>query len=492
MSETQFKTLNLSDVILRALEVLNYAQPTQVQKEVIPSLLHKKDIIVKSQTGSGKTAAFGIPVCELVEWEERAPQALILTPTRELALQIKEDLFNIGRFKRLKVESIFGRSSFEAQERNLRQRTHIVVATPGRLLDHIQRGTIDLSKIKTVIIDEADEMLAMGFIDQIEKVMESLPSHRQTALFSATMPKEIKKLAEYYLNEPAFIEVKTENTVEDRILQQHYNVNNEAKIQVLKDVLVVENPNSSIIFCNTKVAVEEVADELDALGAKVDTLHGGMEQRHRTKVIQDFKHGYFRYLVATDVAARGLDIADIALVVNYDLPDNPETYVHRIGRTARFDNHGKAVSFVNQYDAQRFNDIMLKQDNVLVELKRPSDSLVESRKEAFEGKQNRKAKIRKEKGHDFKEEIMKLHINAGKKTKMRPGDVVGALCNIPGMTADDIGVIALLEVSTFVEILNGKGSEVLKELQTMPIKGRVRRVNKANETEYERDLKENS
>lgn len=492
MTTNKFNELNLSEEILRAIEVLGYTEPTQVQEEVIPFLLHGQDIIVKSQTGSGKTAAFAIPVCELVEWEQRRPQALILTPTRELALQIQEDIFNIGRFKRLKVEAVFGRSSFEIQTRNLNQRTHVVVATPGRLLDHIERGTIDLSQIKTVIIDEADEMLAMGFIEQIEKVLAALPSNTVNGLFSATMPKAIKGLADYYLLEPQYIEVQTENKVEERILQQYYYVDNDEKINLLRDVLIVDNPDSSIIFCNTKVAVEEVADALYDLGVKSDTLHGGMEQRDRTKVINDFKHGYFRYLVATDVAARGLDIADIALVINYDLPDKAESYVHRIGRTARFENHGKAISLVSEYDGKRLEPIMEKQDHSLQKLNRPSSSLVEDRQASFEAKQDRQPKIKKAKGHDFKDEIMKLHINAGKKTKMRAGDVVGALCNIEGMTATDIGVISILDVSTFVEILNGKGNKVLKALQEMPIKGRIRRVNKANETTYERDLKNNS
>lgn len=484
-----FENFDLSNEILRAIKVLGYNEPTQVQQDVIPQLLEGKDLIVKSQTGSGKTAAFAIPVCQMVEWEQRRPQALILTPTRELALQIQEDIFNIGRFKRIKVEAIFGRSSFEGQERNLNQRTHVVVATPGRLLDHISRGTIDLSQIKSVVIDEADEMMAMGFIDQIEDIMRELPTEKRMTMFSATMPAEIKRLSEDYLFAPEYIEVQTENQTKDRILQQYYQVENEEKISLLRDVLILDNPDSSIIFCNTKAAVEEVADALYDLGVRVETLHGGMEQRDRTKVINDFKHGYFRYLVATDVAARGLDIADIALVVNFDLPGNPESYIHRIGRTARFEKLGKAVSFVNRYDGKRLNEVRELNGVEIQRLEVPSRSIVEDRLSSFEAKQSRKPKMKQAKGHEFKQEIMKLHINAGKKTKMRAGDVVGALCNIEGITAEDIGVISIVDVSTFVEILNGKGNFVLKALQDMPIKGRKRNVNKANETAYERDLK---
>lgn len=484
-----FKQFQLSKEIIGAIEKLGYNEPTTVQTEVIPALLEGKNLIVKSQTGSGKTAAFAIPICERVQWEERKPQVLVLTPTRELASQIQQDIFNIGRYKRLKVEAIFGRSSYERQAYNLKQRTHVVVATPGRLIDHMTQKTIDLSMINTVIIDESDEMLAMGFIEQIENVMKVVPPTATLALFSATMPAEIKTLATRYLKNPQLIEVKSENKVTQRIKQQYYEIPYDEKITVLEDVLTVVNPESSIIFCNTRAAVEEIAEALEALEIEVETLHGGMEQRHRTAVINDFKHGYFRYLVATDVAARGLDIADIALVVNFDLPENVESYVHRIGRTARFENDGHAISFVSSSDYRYLNPIQAMMDDTLVAIERPTQEEVLDGQAAFKTTQQTKMKLKKEKGHDFKEEIMKLHINAGKKTKMRAGDVVGALCNIEGMTGADIGVISLLDVSTFVEILNSKGEMVLAALQDFPIKGRIRRVSKANETTYESDLK---
>lgn len=486
---SSFKQFQLSKEIIGAIEKLGYSEPTTVQTEVIPALLAGENLIVKSQTGSGKTAAFAIPICERVQWEERKPQVLVLTPTRELASQIQQDIFNIGRYKRLKVEAIFGRSSYERQAYNLKQRTHVVVATPGRLIDHMTQKTIDLSMINTVIIDESDEMLAMGFIEQIENVMKVVPSTATLALFSATMPAEIKTLATRYLKNPQLIEVKSENKVTARIKQQYYEIPYDEKITVLEDVLTVVNPESSIIFCNTRAAVEEIAEALEALEIEVETLHGGMEQRHRTAVINDFKHGYFRYLVATDVAARGLDIADIALVVNFDLPENVESYVHRIGRTARFENDGHAISFVSSSDYRYLNPIQAMMDDTLVAIERPTQEEVLDGQAAFKTTQQTKMKLKKEKGHDFKEEIMKLHINAGKKTKMRAGDVVGALCNIEGMTGADIGVISLLDVSTFVEILNSKGEMVLAALQDFPIKGRVRRVSKANETTYESDLK---
>lgn len=489
MSQNRFSEYPLDESIVKSLSVLKYTDPTPVQREVLPLLLNKKDVIVRSQTGSGKTAAFGIPLCQLVDWEERAPQALVLTPTRELATQIKDEIFNIGRYKRLKVEALFGKTSYQTQVKNLKQRTHIVVATPGRLFDHIERGTIDLSQIKTLIIDEADEMFAMGFIDQVEDILQELPQNRTTALFSATMPDAVKKLTERFLKHPKYVEITDTDQSKKRIRQQYIRVEDEDKLATLKDLLIVDNPDSSILFCNTKVMVERLMKELDRADIKVDMLHGGMEQRDRTQVINDFKRGYFRHLVATDVAARGIDVADIALVVNYDLPDKPETYVHRIGRTARFENKGKTLSLVNPRDRASFAAIREAQGDVLEEIPRPSRATVDKYRLDFEQKQRKNPMIRKEKGLDFKEDIMKIHINAGKKTKMRPGDVVGAICNVEGVTGDDIGVINLMDVSTFVEILNGKGEKVLKALQSTPIKGRKRRVSRSNESEYERDLR---
>lgn len=489
MSQNRFSEYPLDESIVKSLTVLKYTEPTAVQKEVLPLLLNKKDVIVKSQTGSGKTAAFGIPLCQLVNWEERAPQALILTPTRELAMQIKEEIFNIGRYKRLKVEALFGKSSYQSQVKNLKQRTHIVVATPGRLFDHIERGTIDLSKIKTLIIDEADEMFAMGFIDQVEDILHELPLDRTTALFSATMPAAVKKLTESFLKHPRYVEIADTAQSKKRIRQQYIRVEEDDKLATLKDLLIVDNPDSSILFCNTKIMVDRLMKELDRADIKVDMLHGGMEQRDRTQVINDFKRGYFRHLVATDVAARGIDVSDIALVVNYDIPDKPETYVHRIGRTARFENKGKALSLVIPRDRGSFAAILEAQEHALEEIPRPSRATVDKYRLDFDQKQKKNPMIRKEIGLDFKEDIMKIHINAGKKTKMRPGDVVGAICNVEGVTGEDIGVINLMDVSTFVEILNGKGEKVLKALQTMPIKGRKRRVSRSNESEYERDLR---
>ncbi|NLL75436.1 MAG: DEAD/DEAH box helicase [Erysipelothrix sp.] len=473
--------MNLSETTLKSLEVLGYNEATEVQEKVIKSLLNNESLIVQSQTGSGKTAAFGIPIVEHIDWDNRLPQALVLAPTRELALQIQEEIFNIGRFKRLIVEAVFGRSSFEAQEKKLRGLCHVVVATPGRLIDHIERGTIDLSEVKTLIIDEADEMLDMGFIDQIKAVTKALPKDKTISLFSATMPDKIKELSQQIMKDAKFVKVEAVNAVDDRILQERYFVSQKQKMDALKEILILENPNSSIIFCNTKANVEMVADMLWGLGINVETLHGDMEQRDRTYVINEFKRAGFRYLVATDVAARGLDIDDIALVVNYDLPENTASYIHRIGRTARIEKMGKAISLVDDYETKYLTTILEDTQFQIDNMKRPSESMLESKKDAFNAKILRQPKRKQAKGDDFKNQITKLHINAGKKTKMRPVDLVGALCSIDGVEKDDIGVIGIVDVSTFVEILNGKGKLVLDTLQTMPIKGRVRKASLANQ-----------
>ena len=468
MTENKFDRYQLDDSILKALSVLNYTAPTQVQKEVIPLLLDKKDVLVKSQTGSGKTASFGIPLCQRLKWEERAPQALVLTPTRELATQIRDEIFNIGRYKRVKVEAVFGKSSYQSQVKNLKQRTHIVVATPGRLMDHIERGTINLSKIRTVIIDEADEMLAMGFVEQVENILRELPNKKTTALFSATMSKEIMNLAQGLLKKPHFVEIKATATTKPKITQEFIYVEDDDKQRVMKDLFVVKNPDSSIVFCNTKLMVDRLTDSLKQLGIRVEKLHGGMEQRDRSATIQDFKRGYFSHLVATDVAARGIDVADIELVVNYDIPEKTESYVHRIGRTARFENTGTTLSIVNPGDRRRFDLILDSQKRLIEELKQTSKSQVALSKDEFRRKISQRVVLKEEKGQQFKDDIMKIHINAGKKTKMRPGDVVGAICNIEGLSGEDIGIIDLMDISTFVEILNGKGEKVYRALQNMP------------------------
>jgi ATP-dependent RNA helicase DeaD len=480
MIKANFKDYKLSSELLKAIDMLNYKNPTAVQEQVIPAVLEQKDIIVKSQTGSGKTAAFAIPICQLVDWEENKPQALVITPTRELAIQVKEEIFNIGRFKRLKVSAIYGKSPFYDQEKELKQKTHVVVGTPGRIIDHLERKSFDTSKIKYLVIDEADEMLDMGFVEQIGTIITGLTQERVTMLLSATMPAGIKDLCSQYMKEPRLVEIEEQDKAADRICQERYNVNEVEKIELLKDITIVENPDSCMIFCNTKQKVDEVYNELSKLQYSCRKIHGGMEQGDRLRVMNNFKRGYFRYLVATDVAARGIDIDNITLVVNYDIPDDKESYVHRIGRTGRIGKMGKAITFVTQKENKFLNDIQQYMGKEIPLRVRPEVEIVNNAKEEFLEKVNTRSAIKETKGAQLSEEIIKLHINAGKKTKMRAVDIVGTLCSIKGMTKDDIGIINIVDVSTFVEILNNKGEMVFHELQKTPIKGRLRTVSKVD------------
>ncbi|WP_010251015.1 DEAD/DEAH box helicase [Acetivibrio cellulolyticus] len=478
MIQSSFENYKLSSELLKAIDMLNYKSPTKVQEMVIPAVLEHKDVIVKSQTGSGKTAAFAIPICDLVDWDENKPQVLVITPTRELAIQVKEDIFNLGRFKRLKVSAIYGRSSFYNQEKELKQKTHVVVGTPGRIIDHLERGTFDTSKIKYLIIDEADEMLSMGFVEQIEDIIGKLPDERTTILLSATLPKDIAVLCDKYMKNPVYAEIEEENKAIDRIVQERYEVDENDKLNLLRDITTLENPDSCIIFCSTKIKTDELFDELAKLNYTCEKIHGGMEQSDRLRVMNDFKQGYFRYLVATDVAARGIDIDDISLVINYDIPQDKESYVHRIGRTGRVDRNGKAITFVTPDESKYLDDIH-KYIGKEIELKeRPDKEAVKDKEQEFIEKMNGAPEIKQRKGEQLSRDIIKLHINAGKKTKMRPVDVVGTLCSIEGMSAVDIGIINIADVSTFVEILNNKGEMVLKELQKKPIKGKLRKVKK--------------
>ncbi|OLG06009.1 ATP-dependent RNA helicase YxiN [Bacillus licheniformis] len=357
MSKASFKEYALSGDITKALDHLGYKHPTAVQSEVIPAALKKRDVVVKSRTGSGKTAAFGIPLCELTEWEENKPQALILTPTRELAAQVKEDLTNIGRYKRIKAAAVYGKSSFERQKTELKQKCHIVVGTPGRVLDHIEKGTFPLEKLKYLVIDEADKMLNMGFIDQVGAIIRHLPEERLTMLFSATFPEDVEQLSLQYMKDPLKIEMKAGGTTTADIEHQLIIVDENDPFSLLVDLIIVENPDSCIVFCRTQEQVNELQRRLSVLGYPCEKIHGGMPQEDRFAVMNRFRRGAFRYLIATDVAARGIDIENITHVINYELPLDQESYVHRTGRTGRAGSRGKAITLASAREKRMIADI---------------------------------------------------------------------------------------------------------------------------------------
>ncbi|NEU30491.1 DEAD/DEAH box helicase [bacterium LRH843] len=475
MSKNNFKDFHLSPEITRALDQIGYEQPTNVQSKVIPQALLKKDLAVKSQTGSGKTAAFGIPICEMVDWEENKPQVLILTPTRELAAQVKEDLTNIGRFKRIKAIAVYGKQPFARQKAELKQKCHVVVGTPGRVLDHIEKGTFSLERLSCLVIDEADEMLNMGFIDQVEAIIEELPTNRMTMLFSATLPRDIENLCHKYMKNPIHIDIISTEKAKKQIDHSLFLVEEDEKFSLLKDLTVTENPDSCIIFCQTQEQVDHLFRRLDRSGYTCDKIHGGMVQEERFRVMNEFKRGEFRYLVATDVAARGIDIEKITHVINYDFPLEKESYVHRAGRTGRAGKEGKAMTFMTPSEEKFLQDVEQYIGFQIQRKDTPTKEEVAKQKSAFNEKMNTK-RIIKDKNEQLNKEITKLYFNGGKKKKIRAVDFVGTISKIEGLTADDIGIITIMDNASYVDILNGKGQFVLKEMKNTTIKGKQLKV----------------
>ncbi|NIK71536.1 DEAD/DEAH box helicase [Paenibacillus sp. BK720] len=475
---TVFK--GLSKEITTALSSLGFDTPTEVQAKVIPVALEKKDLVVKSQTGSGKTAAYGIPLCELVEWNENKPQALILTPTRELAVQVTEDIANIGRFKRIKATALYGKSPFHIQRAELKQRTHMVVGTPGRVLDHIERGTLALDRLAYLVIDEADEMLNMGFIEQVQSIIQALPSNRVTMLFSATFPEDVAKLSRRYMDNPAKIEIQASGLTTATIEHSLIEIKEADKLALLRDVLVVENPDSCIIFCRTQENVDKLFRSMAELDYPCDRIHGGLEQEERFEVMNAFRRGQFRYLIATDVAARGIDITNITHVINYDIPLEKESYVHRTGRTGRAGKNGKAITFLAPNDGKRLAEIEDYIGFAIPRVQAPSEVDVGQGLDDFQRKINVGVELKKDRREQLNKQIMKLNFNGGKKKKFRTVDFVGTIAKLEGVTADDIGIITILDHATDVEILNGKGSLVLELMKNTTVKGKQLKVRRGN------------
>jgi ATP-dependent RNA helicase DeaD len=476
MDKMNFENYGLSEEILKSIKLLGYESATGVQGEVIPLALENKDIIAKAQTGSGKTAAFGIPLCERIDWEAKEPQALVLTPTRELCVQVKEDITNIGRFKRVRCAAVFGKQPVTVQLRELKQKVHIVVGTPGRAYDLIQRGALNLEKVKYLVIDEADKMLNMGFIDQVEDIIKLLPRERVTMLFSATMEEKIERLCSKYMINPVKIEITPESLTSEKINQVLYEVESSKKLTVLQKILYVENPDSCIIFCSTKDSVDRLTADMKDRGYTCQALHGGLEQRDRLDIMKSFKRGEFRFLVATDVAARGIDVESLSHIINYDVPVEKESYVHRIGRTGRAGSSGKAITFADPREYRILGEIEEYIGYKIPRGEEPYKEEVDRAKKAFEEKNNRKPELKADKGTNLNKQITKLYIGAGKKKKLRAGDIVGAITSIKGVSADDIGIIDVLDYVTYVDILDGKGKLVLESLKNTTIKGKLVKV----------------
>lgn len=347
MKQLKFNELGLSEGIVETLTAIGYEQPTPIQEQTIQLALSGRDVLGQAQTGTGKTAAFGLPTIEKINPENKVIQALVIAPTRELAVQGQEELFRFGKSKGLKVRTVFGGSSIEKQIKALRSGAHIVVGTPGRMVDLLKRKALDLSHLETLILDEADEMLNMGFLDDIEFIIGKTPAERQTLLFSATMPNDIKKIGVKFMKDPEHIKVAAKEMTADRIDQYFIKTKEFEKFDVLTRLLDVERPELAIVFGRTKRRVDEITRGLKLRGYRAEGIHGDLDQNKRLRVLRDFKGGHLDILVATDVAARGLDISGVTHVYNYDITQDQESYVHRIGRTGRAGKSGRSVTFVS-------------------------------------------------------------------------------------------------------------------------------------------------
>ncbi len=358
MNKKTFAELGVSPEILKAISDLGFEEPSPIQASAIPVLLEGHDVVGQSQTGSGKTAAFAIPAIELCQAADRSVQVLILCPTRELATQVADEVHKLTAHKRgIHAVPIYGGASYERQFFELKKGVQIVIGTPGRLMDHMDRGTLDLSNVKMVILDEADRMLDMGFREDIEKILRSTPTERQTVFFSATVSKQIRDLIERHSNSPKSVKIEQRELTVPTVEQWYYEVPQRMKFEALLRLVDFHGFKLGIIFCNTQRMVDELADDLIAQGFSADRLHGGIAQAQRTRVMNKFKKAEFEFLVATDVAARGIDVDELELVVNYDLPYDAEDYVHRIGRTGRAGRKGMAVTFVSGRDIYKLQFI---------------------------------------------------------------------------------------------------------------------------------------
>ncbi|ASS87627.1 DEAD/DEAH box helicase [Geobacillus lituanicus] len=378
---TTFQELGLSQEVMKAIERMGFEETTPIQAKTIPLSLQNKDVIGQAQTGTGKTAAFGIPIVEKVDVKNGAVQALVVAPTRELAIQVSEELYKIGAVKRVRVLPIYGGQDIDRQIRALKKHPHVIVGTPGRILDHINRGTLRLEHVHTVVLDEADEMLNMGFIEDIEAILSHVPAERQTLLFSATMPDPIRRIAERFMNEPELVKVKAKEMTVPNIQQYYLEVHEKKKFDILTRLLDIQAPELAIVFGRTKRRVDELAEALNLRGYAAEGIHGDLSQAKRLSVLRKFKEGSIEILVATDVAARGLDISGVTHVYNFDIPQDPESYVHRIGRTGRAGKMGVAMTFVTPREIGQLHHIERTTKRKMERMKPPTLD------EALEGQQ---------------------------------------------------------------------------------------------------------
>lgn len=469
----KFKDYPLDNEIKRALSELGFKQPLEVQAKTFPMILDGKDLIVKSQTGSGKTAAFAIPICQKIDAALESPQVLVLTPTRELTEQVKKDFADISKYKELKCCALYGKQPMADQRKELKKNTpHVIVATPGRMMDHILNKNVKLQDIKYLVIDEADEMLIMGFKDQLEAIITKLPKDRVTLLFSATMPEEVNALCEQYMIHPEHIEIESEVSNIDKIEQIYYAVDGLKKVDFMKKVIEREQPRKAIIFCNTQEQVDNLLGILLKWSPSVCAVHGGMDQQMRSEKLTLFKRGECKILIATDMAARGLHVQGITHVINYGVPFEHEQYVHRIGRTGRVDQYGIAITMVIPSEMDRFREL----ENYLG-YKIPCKGGHVNRKPKAEAK--RPAGRERFKLENPKGQKSLVQFSAGRSNStLKAIDFVAAIRSVEGMSNEDIGRVDIRDTVTNIEIFNGKEQAVINAFKTKKVKGKLLRVKK--------------
>lgn len=528
---SSFQDLGIDVDILQAIQDLGYTQPTPIQSDSIRSLSKGLDFIGQSRTGTGKTTAFAIPLIELIDPDDRRLQGVVLCPTRELCLQITEEIRKLLKYKSgIRVVPVYGGQPINYQISDIRKGCHIIAATPGRLLDHLRRHTVKLDLVQMVVLDEADEMLDMGFQDDIELLLSQMPAMRQTALYSATMPDNVRRLAEKYMEDPVEItEDEGETLTVDPVRQFYFEVKERSKPEAVKRLLEKDRPQKTLIFCNTKKRVADLEETLKKMGFEAAGLHGDLKQIQRTFVLDQFRKGRTKILIATDVAARGLDISDIDIVFNYDLPDEPESYVHRIGRTARAGKSGTAYTFVVGRELNHLKEIMdytgaviepsrlptlqevqkAHEEQLLDEIRQSirrsesegastdaKDSLKKYRlpleklkKEGFDTDDIAAALFKKllfvpasedplsgMPTHVLKEvsgQTARLHLSLGRRQGIKVKDIIGAVVSLCGVPATSIGKIDIMETFSYIEVPSELAADVLSTLDGAAIKGKT-------------------
>lgn len=527
MEALRFEELGLCPEIEKAVKYMGFEEASPIQAKAIPAIMQGKDIIGQAQTGTGKTAAFGIPLLEKVEPKNKKLQGIILCPTRELAIQVAEEIRNLAKYMHgIKILPIYGGQDIVKQIRSLKAGTHLIIGTPGRVMDHMRRKTIKMDDVHTVVLDEADEMLNMGFREDIETILEGVPEDRQTVLFSATMPKAIMEITKQFQKNAEVIKVVKKELTVPNIEQFYYEVRPKNKEEVLARLLDIYTPKLSVIFCNTKKQVDLLVTSLLGRGYFAAGLHGDMKQVQRDRVMQGFRSGKTDILVATDVAARGIDVDEVEAVFNYDLPQDDEYYVHRIGRTGRAGRVGRSFSFVSGKEVYKLKEIQrycktkiyaqkvpslddvanTKMDNILEQI----DAIIANEDltamiNSIQAKVNAsdytamdmaaaflkfftgmKEDVEEEAvdfGNTGAEEpgMVRLFINIGKNQKARPGDILGALAGESGMPGKLIGSIDMFDKYTFVEVPREYAKDVLNAMQNAKIKGKSIAIEPANQ-----------